>query len=767
MKSSKRKRQSKTGVLGGVSGSDEIRSRSFNSDLALSSIYFISGIPALVYQTVWQRLLVLHSGVGSVSIAIIVAAYLLGIGMGSYLGGRLSRRLEPKDCLLFFGALELSIAICGYVSPTILYDVLYQRFGWMYVELWIACILHTLTLIVPTTLMGATLPFMTRALVSDGHSAAKKIGFLYGLNTMGAAAGAAFAPWILMPFVGAAGACSIAAAVNFGVGSTAILIRQKFVFHGGSSPAISTATGNQTNDSHEQNATSFWFWMLLYFSSGLSAIALEIIWFRILDVAVKSTSFTFGTLLATYLSCLALGAIYGSRNIERVQHPLATFLFVQCGIIITSGIAILLLIYVPSFPGLNWLVEYWGSPEPKFPTWNNFFPCLVLYFVLPHLLIGYPTFLMGYSFCVLQRGVQRDARVAGYQVGILQAANIAGCILGSMSVGLWALKALGTSNTMRAIVLSGSLFAAVGICRTHQRQRFIVATAVLILVGWFFPNNQMFWKRFHGQPHDSETIVAEDLTGVAAVSRDSNGTSWTMSANGKAQSHLPYGGFHSKLGALPATLHANPKSIAIIGLGSGNTAWSAACREETTEIVVFEVCTAESLLMPYFSKIGNWPNVNQFVNDSRVRIDGRDARYVLKANAKTYDIIEADAIRPNGAYAGYLYSIEFFKLCGSRLNTGGFMCTWAPTPGTIATFRLAFPHVVQLDGGYLLIGSNDPIVLDTNSWSEKFSSSHLSRYLGPDVVRECLASIEQSTVLPEPFDNLAPNSDLFPYDEFR
>ena len=236
--------------------------------------------------------------------------------------------------------------------------------------------------------------------------------------------------------------------------------------------------------------------------------------------------------------------------------------------------------------------------------------------------------------------------------------------------------------------------------------------------------------------------------------------------NGKSQSNLPFGGFHSKLGAIPSSLHPDPKSIAIIGLGSGNTAWSASCREETEEIIVFEICTAEALLLPHYKLIGNWKDVNTFLDDPRVKIDGRDARFVLMTEERQYDLIEADAIRPTGAFAGYLYSVEFFRLCGKRLRAGGLMCTWAPTRGTISTFSKAFPHVLQLDGGYMLIGSNQPIALEREAWAAKFDGTALSAYLGDDVVRECLYSISQATIYSAEAESGMLNTDLFPFDEF-
>jgi hypothetical protein len=711
----------------------------------------------------------LHSGVGTTSIAIIVAAYLLGIGVGSYVGARTSRALTAHQALTCFAILEISIGLIGFVSPWLLYDLLYEQLGWMYSSLAVACVLHMATLIVPTALMGATLPLMTRALVRDSQGASQSIGLLYGLNTLGAACGAALAPWLLMPIVGVAGACSVGAATNFLVALYALRLRSEIPTDSTQRPDRQSHQPQRDHSSALEPARPLTIWIALYFLGGFCAIGLEICWFRVLDVALKSTAYTFGTLLAIYLSTMALGSIVGSRSVEQISKPFQAFLWTQWLVLTSAAISVLAILYVPG----NWwfisdLFKFWSGPDAFQTSWSKLFPSLGLYGLLPLVLMGYSTYLMGFSFCILQKGVQQDASTAGYRVGVLQAANICGCILGSLLVGLWSLNALGTSNTLRALVVFGAIFAAIGVAFSPDKRKFCVALCSAILLAGVLPSNSAFWLRFHGQASGSQSVIAEDVTGVAALTPEPDDpVQWRVSVNGKAQSHLPYGGFHSKLGALPATLHANPKSIAIIGLGSGNTAWAASCRPSTESLRVFEICTAEALLIPSYKQRGDWLQVHQFFDDPRVHIDGRDARHVLKTEEIDYDLIESDAIRPNGAYAGYLYSVEFFRLCGRRLRPGGFMCTWAPSPATISTFSMAFPHVLQLDGGYILIGSNQPIEFDRAEWLAKFKSSPLSDFLGPSVTRECISSIEQAVVTESKPDDSVPNTDLFPFDEFH
>ncbi len=734
-------------------------------------LYFLSGVPALVYQTVWQRILVLHSGVGTTSVSIIVAVYLLGLGLGSLGGAWLSRRLSADSALKWFGRLELTIGLCAVISPMVLYDLLYLRYGSLYGDVRVAFALHFAVLIIPTCLMGATLPLMTRALVSRADGAAASIGRLYGMNMLGAAFGAILSPWVLMAWTGAKGALWAGAACNFLVALMAFWIN-------GNSQSQEISDKNQelseqpkvlnTAESSEGRAGSstFGLWTTLYLLGGTVAIGLEIVWFRILDVAVKSTAYTFGTVLGVYLGSMALGTLTGIRRAGRIKNPLTSFLYIQCLIALIASATVLLVTVLPSnIPALSWYVSYWASEDPMSPSMQLWWQTLHLYVLLPLIIMGIPTFLMGYSFCVLQRGIQTDVINSGYRVGVLQAANILGCTLGSLLVGLWLLNVLGSMHTLRLILLAATAFAVAGIIRTSSRTGFVVMAACMGGMAFLLPSSDTLWMRLHGQQPADGALFAEDVTGVSALTPQRNSSSWWMWANGKTQSLLPFGGFHSKLGIFPVTLHQSPKSVAIIGLGSGDTAWAAACRDETENVRIFEICTPEVKLLQHPFSLEKWPQVAQLLNDRRIRIDGRDARFVLMTEAEQYDVIEADAIRPAGSYAGYLYSLEFFQLCSKRLRPGGYMCSWSPTPLTHSTFRRAFPFVAEMEDGLLLIGSNDPIHLDLEGWKARLES--IEKYTGAHMVGECIRSTQSAKLLPDPNPGDWVNTDLFPFDEFN
>jgi len=727
--------------------------------VALAGLLFLlSGASALVYQVAWQRILALHSGVGLYSVAMIVAAFMAGLGIGSHLGGRLSERTGALAALRLFALVELAIGLFGVASPFLYYDWLYPLASRLESPSLPGGLAHFAALLPPTLLMGMSLPLLVRAMLSDVSTAGRTIGYLYGINMLGAAAGAFLAPWLLLPWGGIPGAVTVAAAGNVLAGLGALLLAR-------GASAGQTETDAASESPPQDRATHpFGLWLSLYALSGFVALSLEILWFRLVDVAVKSTAFTFGTVLGTYLLGSAAGCLLAVPRVSRLRHPLAVFLLCQCAILSFAGLSVIALTRLPpATPVYAWLVEYWGTYRFfRFGHANELAPVVHLYVVLPLFLFALPTVLMGFAFPVLQRAVHDAVRTSGRKVGALQAANIAGCVLGSLLVGLVALQQLGTAEALRLLTLVGLVFAAVGV-RYHGR-RFALAAIVLVTLAMALPGSEELWRRLHGQTQPNErALFDEDATGVVALAARGP-VRLRLSVNGKGNSWLPFGGVHTVLGALPAVIHPAPRQVAVVGLGSGDTAWAAGLRRETQSVSVFEISLPQPRILRRISEQQSLPELATFLADPRVAIRLEDGRRAFEAmRGEVFDAIETDAIWPESAGSGNLYSLEFFEACARRLRAGGLMCTWAPTPRVRTTFRSVFPHVLDVDSGVILIGSRYPIQIDRPAWDARLAASE--DYLGElrvQAVREKLR-------------NLAPadgaigadlNRDLFPRDEF-
>lgn len=720
----------------------------------VGALFCLSGAAALVYQVAWQRILALHTGVGIVSITVIVTAFMAGLGLGSWLAGELSRRTTARRALRCFALLEVGVGVFAALSCWLYYDLLYVRAPWHPSATWQLAAYHTGLLLLPTTLMGMSLPFLVRASVRSGPRACSTIGFLYGVNTLGAAAGAALCPWVLIPALGLRGAVWVGAALNLGVGCVAFLIRpppeQEPEPPAPSEPLAPPRAG-----------VGFPMWALLYGLSGYCALSLEIVWFRLLDVGAKSSAFTFGSVLAVFLTGLGLGSVVGGRLALRVQRPLRVFLVGQCALLATTALAVLLLLVwlPPHTPGLNSLVAFWkdsGLAELGHDAGS----ILRGYVLLPALLFLVPTLLMGLCFAALQRAVQDDVVQSGRKVGILQAVNIAGSAAGSLVTGLVLLGLVGTAGSLRLITGLGCVFAVVGVwsCRADAKL-FGPLAGLLLGLTLLLPDQAGLWSRMHpGQLG----LIEEDASGLVALAKD--GEQLHMILNGDSIGWFPYGGVHTALGVVPAVIHPAPREVALIGLGSAETAWAAGCRQTVARITVFEVQAAQRAALAQIAETGTFPPLRRFLADRRARVVVADARQALAASRVRYDLIETDALHPSNPGSGNLYSVEFFRLCAQRLAPGGLVCAYAPTERARRTFAQVFAHVLWDPHTALVVGSDDPIPGSFDVWRARLEAPRVRAYLSSrtlESVRSKLRRLEP--VRPAPG---TVNTDLFPRDEF-
>jgi spermidine synthase len=725
----------------------------------LAAAFVASGAAALVYQVAWQRILALQSGVGIYSVAAIVAAFLLGLGAGSQGGGAVSARLSPRGARHAFALVELAVGIFGAASAWVYYDVLYVHAPWLYAPVWRAALVHCAVLLPPTFLMGMSLPLLARATMVEARTAGRTLGLLYGVNLLGAAAGALLGPWVLIRYFGIRGATVAAAGANVFAALAGLLAGERV-------PAVE-ATEAAAPPAKRADGPALRSWASLYALSGFVALSLEIVWFRILDVGLKSNAFTFGTVLSVYLLGCAAGCLAAALRADRVARPREAFLVLQCALVAYAGAGIVLLGWLPErTPLLQWFDAYWrGELAVRFGL-RDWPANLRLYGLLPLALFGPATFLMGASFPLLQRAVQDDPATAGRKVGSLQAANIAGCVAGSLLVGLAALGTIGTTGTMRLLLLCGAAFAAIG-ARTERPRSFTAAGAVLLALALAVPGQGRLWMRLHGRPQ-AAGVVGEDATGVAALIALPDGERGVF-VNGKHHSSIPFGGMHTRLGAAPAIIHPAPRDVAIVGLGSGDTAWAAGCRAETRSLTVFEISGGQPRLLRELAAGGGYPALSAFLADPRLRIVIEDGRRAIQSSAARYDVIEADALWPSVAYSGNLYSVEFFAMCARRLAPGGVLCTWAPTPRVYASFVTALPYVIGLGDQEMLVGSNEPLPIDREAWRARLALPAVRAYLGEP------GAASTQWVL----DRLRPwhragrrqpererNRDLFPRDEF-
>lgn len=748
----------------------------------LALLFFISGVAALIYQVIWQRMLGLFAGVDVYSATITVAAFMLGMGAGSLIGGGIADRLRRRQLLLYFAIAECGIALFALISKWFFYDVLYQQFPGISASLPLLSTVLFFSVLLPTFLMGVTLPLLSRAVVQQVDHAASRIGTLYALNTLGAACGALLTTVVLIRHFGFEQSLQIGAALNlFAMAGALILLGlpdDKTTPLVSSAP-VTTAGSILLKDSHYSR------WLMIYALSGFVALGLEVMWFRMLGVMLKATAFTFGIVLFIYLLGLGLGTLAGLRLAPRSQQPRRVFLICQAGISLYAVLSLsALLHYVDQLPWLSVIWKYFESPI-NFPfafSMANATPeFIIMYFGVAPFLVLPATFLMGFCFPYLQQVVQSDVEHLGKRVGWLQTANIVGSTLGALIVGLGLLHVLGTPGTLMALTGMSSIYLLL-LCAELPRGwwRGIAASLTVSLVIaalWCLPDTKTFWAKMYGLWPNWHGLYAEDRTGVAYIKAagSSNTPTETYSAtgivyiSGAAVSEIPFGGQHTILAVVPTLLHPHPEEILIIGFGSGDSAYSAGSRPDTRSITTVEILAAQVPNLKDLHQHFPYPPVDRLFSDPRFHYEFTDARSWLMQGDRRFDMIEADPLRINMAYAGNLYSKEYFELVKQHLKPGGYAVSWSASGRTQMGFRHTFPHVVMIDD-WILIGSNEPIVIDEDAALARARSPEVQAYFrdaGVDAEALLTTALKKITVLGPISADADMNSDLFPKDEFE
>jgi predicted membrane-bound spermidine synthase len=759
-------------------------------------LFFASGFAALLYQTIWQRMLGFFSGVDVYSVTITVAAFMAGLGCGSLVGGHLADRLSAKSRLLAFAIAEGVIALFALSSKWLYYDLLYLRWSSLAASPFLLALVLFVSLLIPTFCMGMTLPILAKTFTDRIEVASSIVGYLYGVNTLGAAIGALITPWILLRNFGFEHILQLGAALNAICAIGALFVW--WMVAGGATLAPTQVVTSETPRIPESSGFPIRVWMLIYALSGFIALALEIVWFRLLGVFQKSTAFTFPTLLAVYLGGLALGVLVGVPLARRVQRPAVTFLALQSGITLYAGAMFALLLHhVNRRAFLEPLWVYLRGYEPvnaadistAIPLWfagAEIAPALaesarfgiVLYFVLPFVLIAPATLLMGASFPVLQKLIQNNPMLLGRRVGWLQTLNIAGSLLGAVVVGWSLLGWLGSSGTLKLLVLLGGIFLCLAAWQiTRKRFSRLASLAIsIIVVSWIaflIPPAPKLWAKLHGAT--TRAIIArEGASGLAVLKGHPSGFDkdvvWVFT-NGLGQSWLPYGSVHTQIGLLAIALHPRPETVAVIGLGSGDTAYSLGGSPHTRELTCIEIVDGNHDALKELAPRMQYPALDALLQDSRIKWVFTDGRAYILRSSRQFDVIEADALRPNSAYSGNLYSSEYFQMLKTRLKPDGLAVTWVPTDRVLASFLAVFPHAVVVDG--IAIGSQQPISTETEAIQSRMADPFTTEYyrrIGKEW-QPLLANLLSGQYKRYSPEGERPavrdlNSDLFPKDEY-
>ncbi len=681
------------------------------------ALFALTGFSALCLQVVWQRVISIHGGVDLFSSATVVAAFMAGLGIGNLLGGTLADRLGARLSILAFAGANVGIGLFGWASIAIFYDG-YRALAEHVQSLPAAFAFHFVLLVVPTTLMGLSLPLLTRAVVRDVGEAAPVVSRLYAANTLGAAAGAAIGGWLLLGNLGFDGTVRLASSLNLAAAAV-VLMLWRTVPSAAATGALIPAPSSATSTTSATSATRIWPWLAMYAATGAAALALEVVYFRLVDGIMRSNSYTFAHVLTLYLVLFGAGAAAAGERARRAARPDATFLWIQFWIGAASLLGVLALLNAPPLFGLKQsLAQYFAGEGfiygfESVTDLRSTIAAVFAHVLAPAIVMGAPVFLMGYAYPFIAALVLRRDSALGRHTGALMACNILGNVAGSLLAGFVLLDVLGTAGTL---MLIAALLMALGIpaalrgagARVPRALAAVAAAAALVAL---FPSNERLWGFLHGAPPERFALVEERSCVNALVD---HGAMQMLHLNAAAQNGYPYDDFHVLIGLFPVLLHPQPERALAVGLGIGATPYGMLLDPRMRSVETVEICAGLGDLLAGLGERGAHES-RRLLADPRLDLRAGDGRKRLLSAEHRYDVITVDALRPQSGYSGNVYSVEFYELVASRLAPGGIFAQWVPTKRVLASVAEVFPHVATTVGpgpATFLVASNEPLPAD-------------------------------------------------------
>jgi spermidine synthase len=727
--------------------------------------FFLSGAAGLVYEIVWMRMLGLVFGHTVFAVTTVLAAFMAGLALGSFLVGRLiDRRGRP---LQVYGVLEAGIGAYALLVPLLLTQVQFVYLA-LHGSLKLSSVAFSLTqfalvfliLLVPTTLMGASLPVLAKFLVNRAETLGRKVGDLYALNTLGAVVGSVAAGFFLLPAIGTGATIGLAAAANLGIGAWALMLA-RWLGESSVAPVSSTPVpvDHPTAQSAEPIPLQTWLVLAGTGLSGAAAMVYELAWTRSLSLVIGSSVYAFSAMLTTFLVGLALGSFLFARIWGRRQVDAALFGTLEV------AIGFIALALTPAFGRLPDLVL--AILTRTTPSSGG---ALLAQFASSFLVMIIPTTIIGATFpCAVQICSGTLTRL-GRDVGRVYSANTVGTIAGALLAGFLLVPWLGARASMVVgaavnTAIGLTVLAAAGPARPLWRRAAIAPLAVLFLAGVMFLPRwdprvmaggvSIYVERFTAAADPAalfrETAAArqllfyrEGINSTVAVERTEQMIS--LRVDGKVDaSNGPDMATQLMLGHLPLLLHPNPERVLIIGLGSGVTVGAVAQHTVVREIDVVELEPAVVEASSFFIE----ENRNA-LRDPRVRLVLGDGRNYVLASKKRYDVISSEPSNPWMAGVANLFSREFYRLARARLADDGIMIQWVQGYSLfpedlkmiVKTFRQSFPHATlwrTLRGDYLLVGTPSPLRIDYALLKRRSAAS--------SGVREDMASLWFATPL--------------------
>ncbi len=664
-------------------------------DLYLAIIFFVSGCPALLYQLVWQRSLFTIYGINIESVTVVVTAFMLGLGLGSLAGGKLSEN-RRVPLLLVFAGVEYGIGAYGLVSLDL--------FQWAGAYTAGGSTLQTgfvtfLLVLVPTLFMGATLPLLVAHLVRGTGNVGRSVGLLYFVNTIGSAAACFVAAFWSMRALGISGTIGLAAAMNAIVGTSALVLGLWARRQAAAPDSADDAQGAEEAPGHEADPEvrrRFIVASALVFVAGYISLSYEILWVRVYSFTSGGMAAAFALLLGAYLLGIALGSLLSRRFCKERgvdgdrRHLLWLAAFVAAANL--TGYLV-----VPSVATLVGQMTFW---------WTLF----VVVIAAAGLGATFPL--------ICHFGIPADHR-AGARLSYLYLFNILGSSFGSLTTGfilldLWTLKQILVGLALFGLVVAAAIAA---LAKPEGRQRTALAVATVVSAGFVLiaadPLFHHLWEKLQRKEHyvadEPFASIFESKGGVVTIKEDGR-----IYGNGIYDGRVTTDVVKEDKGIARAyslsALHPAPKKVLEIGLSMGAWAQVLAHHPQLDKLTIVEIDEG------YLGLIPKYPVVSSLLENPKVDIIIDDGRRWLVANPdEKFDFIVLNMTFHWRAHASSLLSVEFLEIVREHLNEGGIIMYNTTSSGRVYSTGLSvFPHGAKVWNNLAL--SDRPLRPDKERW---------------------------------------------------
>ncbi len=682
--------------------------------------FFVSGVCGLLYEVAWIRSAGTVLGNTTHAIGTVVGVFMGGLALGGAWGGRAADRRSGGSLLRLYGLLEAGVALSALLVPT-----LFSALEPLFAALWNAgggggvlyaggrVLLVSLVLLVPTTLMGATLPVLARFLSTSREVAGLQAGRAYAVNTFGGVAGTLGAGFFLIPHLGISTTILLSAALNILIAILSVLLARRQ--QAGTEQAPAAPTGPLPLLPLGVAALS-----------GFAALVYEIAWTRSLVLALGSTVHAFTLILSVFIFGLALGAALSARYLASRGGPRQTLALCQIG---AAASALLLLPLLGDLP-----LEVARSMAGRKGDYEG------LLWMQARFIGGFvllPSLFLGAVFPVAIRLASAAGAPLGRAVGGVYTANTLGSIAGSLAGTFLLVPQLGLAPSIKLAALVNAGAAAVAWGRPVPSSLSLLGLAglALLIPGWnpkiaasgAFLYGAADLRSAESRQQSLREYLEEDTTllasysdsyGLTTLHRQQNGM-LTMRVNGKTDASTGPSDRANMLyvGHLPLLQHPAPQDALCIGLGAGLTL-AAMAEHPLKRIDCVEISPAVRKGAEHFRE-----ETGRVLEDPRVRLIMGDGRNALLFGRQTYDVIVSQPSNLWVSGMANLFTADFFREAAARLNPGGVMGQWihaywlseSDFRALIRTFFEVFPHgwLWEIFPGhdYVLIGGKEPLPL--------------------------------------------------------